>query len=62
MTKDVTLTMKKYNNICKYIHLPVQSGSSKILKKMNRGYNRDEYFNYSNILKKQFLTVLFLWI
>ena len=52
MTKDVILTMKKYNNICKYIHLPVQSGSSKILKKMNRGYNREEYFQLIKYIKK----------
>ena len=52
MTKDVILTMKKYSNICKYIHLPVQSGSSKILKKMNRGYNRDEYFQLIKYIKK----------
>ena len=33
MTDDVIHTMNKYDNICNYIHLPVQSGSSKILKK-----------------------------
>ena len=38
MTDDVIHIMNKYKNICNYIHLPVQSGSSKILKKMNRGY------------------------
>ena len=36
MTDDVIHIMNKYKNICNYIHLPVQSGSSKILKKMNR--------------------------
>ena len=43
MTTQVIRTMAKYNNICKCIHLPVQSGSSRILKLMNRGYNREEY-------------------
>ena len=43
MTDDVVHVMKKYRNICNYIHLPVQSGSSKILKKMNRGYTKEWY-------------------
>ena len=43
MTDEVLHTMVKHKNICKYIHLPVQSGSSKILKLMNRGYNREWY-------------------
>jgi len=41
---DVIDVMKKHNNICNHIHLPVQSGSSRILKLMNRGYDRDKYF------------------
>ena len=44
MTVDVIETMAKYNNICKYIHLPVQSGSNRILKEMNRQHTREEYF------------------
>jgi tRNA-2-methylthio-N6-dimethylallyladenosine synthase len=40
---DVLYTMKKYENLCKYIHLPVQSGSSRILELMNRGYSREWY-------------------
>ncbi|MFZ5554900.1 MAG: tRNA (N6-isopentenyl adenosine(37)-C2)-methylthiotransferase MiaB [Bacteroidota bacterium] len=43
MTDEVLHTMAKYENICKYIHLPVQSGNSEILYKMNRGYTRDWY-------------------
>mgnify|MGYP001161569758 FL=1 len=43
MTDDVVHVMKKYRNICNYIHLPVQSGSSKILQKMNRGYSKEWY-------------------
>ncbi len=44
MTLDVVRTMAKYNNICNYIHLPVQSGSNRILKEMNRQHTREEYF------------------
>jgi tRNA-2-methylthio-N6-dimethylallyladenosine synthase len=43
MGNDVLETMAKYPNICKYIHLPVQSGSSTVLERMNRGYNREWY-------------------
>lgn len=44
MTLDVIETMAKYENICNYIHLPVQSGSNRILKEMNRLHTREEYF------------------
>jgi tRNA-2-methylthio-N6-dimethylallyladenosine synthase len=40
---DVLHVMARYENICKYIHLPVQSGSSRILDLMNRGYSREWY-------------------
>ncbi len=43
ITDDVLYTMARYENICKYIHLPVQSGSSRILEMMNRGYSREWY-------------------
>ncbi len=43
ITEDVLRTMAKYENICKYIHLPVQSGSSRILQLMNRTYTREWY-------------------
>tara|TARA_B100001057_G_scaffold291131_1_gene291170 strand:+ start:11894 stop:13231 length:1338 start_codon:yes stop_codon:yes gene_type:complete len=43
MTIDVIETMAKYENICNYIHLPIQSGSDRILKKMNRLHTRHEY-------------------
>ena len=43
MTIDVLETIAKYNNICNYIHLPIQSGSDRILKKMNRLHTRQEY-------------------
>lgn len=43
MTDDVLYMMAKYHNICKYIHLPVQSGNSNVLERMNRTYNRAWY-------------------
>ena len=43
MTDDVLHIMAKHDNICNYIHLPVQSGSNHILKKMKRGYTKEEY-------------------
>ena len=52
MTDDVLCTMAKYENICKYIHLPVQSGNSEILEKMNRGYTREWYLERINSFRK----------
>ncbi len=43
MTLDVIHIMAKHKNICKYIHLPIQSGSNRILKAMNRLHTREEY-------------------
>jgi len=43
MTLDVIHIMAKHKNICKYIHLPVQSGSNDMLKAMNRQHTREEY-------------------
>jgi len=45
MTDKVLAVMARYDNICKYIHLPVQSGSSEVLKRMNRGYTREWYLD-----------------
>ena len=52
MTDDVLHTIAKYDNICKYIHLPVQSGSSRILKLMNRGYSRKQYIELIDRINK----------
>ncbi|WP_341664913.1 tRNA (N6-isopentenyl adenosine(37)-C2)-methylthiotransferase MiaB [Blattabacterium cuenoti] len=43
MSNKVLEVISKHKNICKHIHLPVQSGSNKILKLMNRKYTREEY-------------------
>ena len=43
ITDEVLYTMAKHENICKYIHLPVQSGSTRILQLMNRTYTREWY-------------------
>ena len=45
ITDEVLHTMKKYDNICKYIHLPAQSGNTRVLELMNRTYTRDWYIN-----------------
>ena len=43
ITDDVLHAMAKYENVCNYIHLPAQSGNSRILDKMNRTYDREWY-------------------
>lgn len=45
ITDEVLHTMKKYDNICKYIHLPAQSGNTRVLDLMNRTYTREWYIN-----------------
>ncbi|MGB5363874.1 MAG: tRNA (N6-isopentenyl adenosine(37)-C2)-methylthiotransferase MiaB [Aureibaculum sp.] len=52
MHLDVIYTMAKYKNICNYIHLPVQSGSTRILKRMNRQHTREEYMTLIDNIKK----------
>jgi tRNA-2-methylthio-N6-dimethylallyladenosine synthase len=45
ITDEVIHTIAAYENICKYIHLPVQSGNSRVLELMNRTYDREWYMN-----------------
>ncbi len=52
ITDDFLYTMKKYDNICNYIHLPAQSGNSRILKLMNRTYDREWYINRIDVIRK----------
>jgi len=52
MSLEVLKVMQKYENICNYIHLPVQSGSNSILKKMNRQHTREEYMNLIDSIRE----------
>jgi len=52
ITDDVLHTIAKYDNICNYIHLPVQSGNSRILELMNRTYDRDWYINRIDAIRR----------
>ncbi|MDO5614641.1 MAG: tRNA (N6-isopentenyl adenosine(37)-C2)-methylthiotransferase MiaB [Cruoricaptor ignavus] len=52
MSLDVFRMMAKYDNICKYVHLPVQSGSNNMLKAMNRQHTREEYLELIKEAKK----------
>ena len=52
ITDEVLHVIAKYDNICNYIHLPVQSGNSRILKLMNRTYDRDWYLNRVDAIYK----------
>ncbi len=52
MHEEVLHIMAKHENICKYIHLPVQSGSTTVLERMNRQHTREEYLELINKIKK----------
>ena len=52
ITDEVLHTMARHNNICKYIHLPVQSGSSRVLQLMNRTYTREWYMSKVNRIRE----------
>lgn len=52
MTDEVLTTMAAYHNICKYVHLPAQSGSTTVLDRMNRTYDRDWYLNRIASIKR----------
>ncbi len=45
MSDEVLLVMAKYENICDYVHLPIQSGNSNVLERMNRNYTREWYMD-----------------
>ena len=51
ITEEVLRTIAKYENICKYIHLPVQSGSTRVLQLMNRTYTHEWYIAKVNQVK-----------
>ncbi|MGC9374969.1 MAG: tRNA (N6-isopentenyl adenosine(37)-C2)-methylthiotransferase MiaB [Bacteroidales bacterium] len=52
MSDDVLYVMAMYNNICNHIHLPAQSGSTRILERMNRGYTREWYMDRIKAIKR----------
>lgn len=52
MLEDVLHVIAKYHNVCNYIHLPVQSGSTRILKEMNRQHTREEYIALVDKIKE----------
>lgn len=52
MTDAVLETMARYPNICNYIHLPVQSGNTDLLEKMNRGYTREWYMGRIEAIRR----------
>ncbi len=52
ITNEVLETMAKYDNICKYIHLPVQSGNSRVLEIMNRTYTREWYMERIDAIRR----------
>ena len=52
ITDEVLHTMARYGNICKYIHLPVQSGNSRVLKLMNRTYSREWYMERVEAIRR----------
>ena len=52
MTDAVLHVIARHDNICKYVHLPVQSGNSRVLEKMNRGYTREDYIKRIDSIKR----------
>jgi tRNA-2-methylthio-N6-dimethylallyladenosine synthase len=52
ITDDVLFTIAEHKNICKNIHLPVQSGSTNVLKRMNRTYSREWYLNKIDSIRR----------
>lgn len=52
LTDEVIYTMTRYTNICKHIHLPIQSGNSRVLNLMNRTYDRQWYINRIEAIRR----------
>jgi tRNA-2-methylthio-N6-dimethylallyladenosine synthase len=52
ITDEVLYTIAKYDNICNYIHLPVQSGNTRVLELMNRTYTREWYINRIDAIRR----------
>ena len=58
-TDDVILAIKECNKVCKLIHLPLQSGSTEVLKKMNRVYTKEQYLKLVEKIRKEIPEVAF---
>lgn len=58
-TDDVISAIKECNKVSKLIHLPLQSGSTEVLQKMNRKYTKEQYLNLAEKIKKEIPEVLF---
>lgn len=58
-TDDVIEAIKESQKVCKVIHLPLQSGSTQVLKRMNRRYSKEEFLNLANKIKEKIPEVCF---
>ena len=52
ITEDLLIVMAKHDNICNYVHLPVQAGNNRILKRMNRTYTREHFIELSKMIRE----------
>jgi tRNA-2-methylthio-N6-dimethylallyladenosine synthase len=52
ITEELLLVMAKFDNICNYIHLPLQAGSNRILKRMNRTYTREHFIDLVRMIRE----------
>ncbi len=51
--RELVLAMKRNPKVCRQVHLPMQSGSTAVLKAMNRGYTRDDYLGLVNMIREE---------
>ena len=58
-TDDVIEAIKTCDKVCKIIHLPLQSGSTNVLKKMNRKYTKEQYLELAQKIKKEIPEIVF---
>ena len=52
ITNDLLITMANHDNICNHVHLPLQAGSDRILKRMNRTYSRDQFIQLAKMIRE----------
>ena len=53
LSDELLEVMAKHKNICNYIHLPLQSGSNKILKRMNRTYTKEHFISLAEKIRSK---------